>query len=172
MQDQSQWSQIVNLKETPSPIAKVAHGCVHPLGRPGVGVRRVRGRNVTGKRILVVDDDPSVRLMFKLIFESDGYQVSEARNGVAALILIKDSMPHLVVTGMAMPEMNGQELIARLRSDDRTLHLPILAVTGQPGAKEQASGADAVLEKPIDRLHLLATARSLTERKDQEQQRD
>jgi CheY-like chemotaxis protein len=111
---------------------------------------------VAGKRILVVDDDPAVRLMFRLIFEGDGYHVSEARNGVAALILIKDSLPHLVLTDMVMPEMNGQELIARLRADERTARLLILAVTGQPGAKEQATDADAVLEKPIDRVDLLA----------------
>ena len=121
-----------------------------------------------GKRILVVDDDPAVRLMFRLIFESAGYQVSEARNGIGALILIKDSLPHLVLTDMVMPGMNGQELIARLRADERTGRLLILAVTGQPGAKEQATGADAVLEKPIDRVHLLAIVSSLIELREKE----
>jgi CheY-like chemotaxis protein len=128
----------------------------------------VKGKDVTGKRILVVDDDPPVRLMFRLIFESDGYQVSEARNGVAALILIKDSLPDLVVTDMVMPQMSGQELIERLRSDDRTARLLILAVTGHPGAREQASAADGVLEKPIDRVHLLATVSSLIEERDRD----
>jgi CheY-like chemotaxis protein len=118
---------------------------------------------MASKRILVVDDDPDVRLMFKLIFESAGYQVSEARNGVAALILIKDSLPDLVVTDMVMPEMDGPELIRRIRSDKRTATLPILAVTGYPGSREQASGADAVMEKPIDRSGLLATASALIE---------
>jgi CheY-like chemotaxis protein len=118
---------------------------------------------LAGKRILVVDDDADARLMFQLIFESGGYQVSEARNGVGALILIKDSLPDLVVTDMVMPMMGGEELIARLRADPRTAQLLILAVTGQPGAKEQTSGADAVLEKPFDRLDLLATVASLIE---------
>ena len=123
---------------------------------------------MTGKRILVVDDDPAVRLMFRLIFESDGYQVSEARNGVSALILIKDSLPNLVVTDMVMPQMSGQELIERLRSDDRTARLLILAVTGHPAAKQQASAADGVLEKPIDRLDLLARVSSLIGERDRE----
>lgn len=105
--------------------------------------------------------------MFKVIFESAGYQVSEARNGVAALILIKYSLPQLVVTEMMMPGMDGQELIARIRSDERTAQLLILAVTDHPGAKELASGADAVLDKPVDRIGLLATVASLIERKDQ-----
>jgi DNA-binding NtrC family response regulator len=58
------------------------------------------------KRILVVDDDPSARLMFKLILEATGYLVEEAQNGIAALILIKDAVPDLVVTGR--PEARTQ----------------------------------------------------------------
>jgi CheY-like chemotaxis protein len=114
-----------------------------------------------GKWILVVDDDPDVRLMFKLIFESAGYQVSEARNGIAALILIRDSPPDLVVTDMVMPGMDGKELIDRIRADERTAKVPILAVSGYPLSREQASGADAVLSKPIDRPGLLAMASTL-----------
>jgi CheY-like chemotaxis protein len=116
---------------------------------------------VASKRILVVDDDPDVRLLFRLIFESAGYQVDEARNGVAALILIKDSLPDLVVTDMVMPQMDGQELIRRLRADSRTAKLPILAVTAFRGSGDRFSGADQVLDKPIDRRDLLATAGSL-----------
>ena len=113
------------------------------------------------KRILVVDDDPDVRLMFKLIFESEGYHVSEARNRIAALILIRDSPPDLVVTDIVMPGMDGHELIRRLRADERTAGVPILAVSGHPGSLEQASGANAVLSKPIDRPGLLAVAGTL-----------
>jgi CheY-like chemotaxis protein len=118
---------------------------------------------MAGKSILVVDDDPDVRLMFKLIFESAGYRVSEARNGVAALILMKDSPPDLVGTDMVMPGMDGEELIGRIRTDERTAGVPILAVTGHPGSREKASQANAVLEKPVDRTTLLATASSLME---------
>jgi CheY-like chemotaxis protein len=120
-----------------------------------------RGRDMASKRIVVVDDDPDVRFMFKLIFEGAGYHVSEARNGVAALILIRDSPPDLVVTDLVMPEMDGHELIGRIRADERTASVPILAVTGYPGAREQASGVDAVLSKPVDRAGLLAMAASL-----------
>ena len=116
---------------------------------------------MAGKRILVVDDDPDVRLLFRLIFESVGYQVDEARNGVAALILIKDSLPDLVVTDMVMPDMDGLELIRRLRADVRTAQLPILAVTAHARSRDLASGADQVLDKPIDRSRLLATVGSL-----------
>lgn len=113
------------------------------------------------KRILVVDDDPSARLMFKVILEAAGYLVEEAQNGVAALILIKEAVPDLVVTDMLMPRMDGRELIERIRADVRTAPVCILAVTGHPEARTQASGADFVLDKPFDRSALLAAVGSL-----------
>lgn len=113
------------------------------------------------KRILVVDDDADTRFLLRLIFESDGYRVSDAKNGIAALIRIKESLPDLVITDMKMPVMNGAELIERIRSDPRTAHLLIMAVSGIAGAKETALRADAILGKPFDRTTLLAAVGSL-----------
>ena len=120
---------------------------------------------MVAKSILVVDDDPSVRLVFRLILESGGYAVSEARDGIAALILIKDRLPDLVITDMVMPRLDGRELIERLRADGRSARIPVLAVTGNAGMKEQMSGADWMLDKPVDRAILLAAVRSLLDRK-------
>jgi CheY-like chemotaxis protein len=116
---------------------------------------------VPGKEILVVDDDQSARLLLRLILEDAGYQVREARNGGAALILIKEWMPQLMVTDMVMPGIDGEGLISRLRSDPRTAALPIVAVTGHSGAMERAGGANVVLAKPFNRGDLLATVASL-----------
>ena len=114
-----------------------------------------------GKRILVVDDDPSVRFLLRMIFESSGYEVTEAQNGVAALIWIMDATPDLVVTDMMMPVMDGGELIKHLKSDPRTARLPILALSGNPDAREAADEANAVMGKPFDRSALLAAVSSL-----------
>ncbi|HEX9098108.1 MAG TPA: response regulator [Candidatus Dormibacteraeota bacterium] len=116
---------------------------------------------MSGKKILVVDDDPSVRLLFRLIFESAGYEVTEAQHGVAALIRIKNAFPDLVVTDMMMPVMDGGQLITQLRNDPGTAGLRILAVTANPAARDAARGADAVLGKPFHNAALLATVSSL-----------
>jgi len=113
------------------------------------------------KRILVVDDDASVRFLLRLLFESVGYQVSEAQHGVAALIRLKEALPDLVVTDIMMPVMDGAQLIKRLKSDERTAALPIVAITGTPGAKEAARAADVVMSKPFDHSNLLAAVGSL-----------
>jgi CheY-like chemotaxis protein len=113
------------------------------------------------KRILVVDDDPDVRFLLRLLFESVGYEVSEAQDGVAALIRVKQALPDLVVTDIMMPVMDGGKLIKRLKADARTAALPIVAITGTPGAKKVAMAADVVMSKPFDHSNLLATVGSL-----------
>ena len=107
------------------------------------------------KRIMVVDDDPSIRFLLRLIFEGAGYRVTEAQNGIAALIRIKGELPDLLVTDMMMPRMDGGALIEHLRSEASTASLRILAVTANPRAREAAARADAVLGKPFDRSELL-----------------
>lgn len=113
------------------------------------------------KRILVVDDDPSMRFMLRLIFEGTGYEVSEAHHGAAALSQLKDTLPDLLITDMMMPIMDGGELIQQLRSDPRTAHLLILVVSGNPDALEVGRNADAVIGKPFLPADLRARVDSL-----------
>lgn len=116
---------------------------------------------MASKRILVVDDDPSTRFLLRLIFETGGYAVDEAQNGIAALIRIRDVLPDLVVTDLMMPMMDGEALIEHLRSEPRTAGLLVIAVSANPNAKEAASHADRVVGKPFDRSDLLAIAAEL-----------
>ena len=119
-------------------------------------------RGPDGKpRILVVDDDLNTRLIFRLIFETAGYQVNEADDGVAALGVVKETPVDVLVTDIMMPVMDGIALIARLRSQAQTAALPIIAVSGNPNAKQAAAQADAVLSKPFDRGELLHVVGSL-----------
>jgi CheY-like chemotaxis protein len=113
------------------------------------------------KRILVVDDDPGVRFLLRLLFESVGYEVTEAQHGVAALIRVKEVLPDLVVTDITMPVMDGGQLIKRLKSDARTAALPIVAISGNPYAKHAARAADVIMSKPFHHASLLATVSSL-----------
>jgi CheY-like chemotaxis protein len=106
-------------------------------------------------RILVVDDEPDVRFMMRLIFESAGYQVTEARHGVAGLKSVKAKQPDLVTTDVMMPMMDGLEFIERLRSDPDTAGIPILVVSGN---SELAVAANTRLDKPFAARELLSAA--------------
>ena len=108
--------------------------------------------------ILIVDDEPDVRFLIRLIFEQAGHQVTEAPNGAAALKHIVEQLPDLVVTDIMMPVMNGAELMARLRADPVMSGIPILAVTGNP---DRAGAADATLTKPFSPEELATVGASL-----------
>jgi len=109
-------------------------------------------------RILVVDDEPDIRFLLRLIFEGAGHIVAEARDGAAGGASVKIARPDLIITDMMMPMMGGQEFITGLRSHPETATIPILAVSGNP---ELASAADAVLSKPFLPKELLIMAAQL-----------
>ena len=109
-------------------------------------------------RILVVDDEPDERFLLRRLFERAGHEVTEAANGAAALAIVRESPPDLVVTDMRMPVMDGVELIRRLRADPATAGIPILASTGDT---DLAHGADLIRSKSSSRQRLAAAAADL-----------
>ena len=113
------------------------------------------------KKILVVDDNPSIRDLLRLILEGSGYEVSEAQHGWSAIAQMQGSLPDLVMADMMMPIMDGERLIRTLRSNSRTACVPILVLTSNPNTRQGTSKADAVVGKPFNRAHLLATVKSL-----------
>jgi two-component system phosphate regulon response regulator PhoB len=99
---------------------------------------------------LIVDDEPSMRVLLRIAFELAGHQVEEARDGQAAIEGIEGGrLPDLVATDFMMPRMNGAELIARLRRNPATAAIPIILVSASPGSERRTS-ADAFFRKPFD----------------------
>jgi len=103
--------------------------------------------------ILVVDDDPGNRLLLRGILEMQGHSVIEAANGEAALDVIGPGPPpDIVITDLAMPVLNGVQLIKRLQSEPRTAAIPIVVVSGDyevAGALKMSGWVEAVVRKPI-----------------------
>ncbi len=116
------------------------------------------GRQFRVPRILVVDDEPTQRILLRRIFERSGHEVSEASDGAAALRAVREAQPDLVVTDMMMPAMDGAELIRQLRGEPATAGIPILAASGD---SHLAVGADAVVPKPYSWRHLVEVADGL-----------
>lgn len=113
---------------------------------------------------LVVDDDSETRSLVRLILETEGYAVVEAAHGEEALGLIgPDPVPDVIVTDLAMPNLNGVALIKRLESEPRTATIPIVVVSASDEARAlQTSGrVDAVVRKPFDATALVQCIRGL-----------
>ena len=105
--------------------------------------------------VLLVEDDRDTREMYSYYLSHSGMRVTEARTGRRALEQVRRQPPDVVVTDIAMPEMDGLELSRRLRADHTTHDVPIIAVSGQASERARQAGADVVLDKPCEPDHLL-----------------
>jgi CheY-like chemotaxis protein len=101
-------------------------------------------------RVLLVEDDRDTRQMYSEYLSYAGLSVTEAPSGRRALESARRDPPDVVVTDIAMPDMDGVELSRRLRLDRATSDVPIIAVSGQPAEQARLAGADVLLEKPCE----------------------
>ena len=100
--------------------------------------------------VLLVEDDRDTREMYSEYLSYSGLTVTEAATGRRALESIQIQMPDVVVTDIAMPEMDGLELSRRLRAQASTMDMPIIAVSGQASERAREAGANVVLDKPCE----------------------
>ena len=104
-----------------------------------------------GSRVLVVDDDDSIRSLLNQELTDAGYIVEEARNGKEAIGMIRANRPDLVILDIMMPEMNGFDVAAVLKNDPQTMDLPIIVLSiVQDKVRGFRIGVDRYLTKPID----------------------
>jgi CheY-like chemotaxis protein len=103
--------------------------------------------------ILVVEDDTEIREEMVALLESEGYRVTEARNGQDALDQLKKTpAPCLILLDLMMPVMNGWDFRAQQLADPALKGIPTVIVSGAAQAKQEARslGAAAFLQKPFD----------------------
>lgn len=118
-----------------------------------------------GKKILVVEDDPTSLKLLELILSKEGYEVVAASNGLEGLRMAKLDSPDLVVMDVMLPGLDGFEVCHRLRSEAATAGLPVLMLSSkrQKSDIETATkvGANAFLPKPVDRTEFLSKVSEL-----------
>lgn len=115
------------------------------------------------QRILVVDDDPSVRNFLRRGFSLEGYTVQLAASGEEGLTTAEAAPPDLVILDLMMPALDGHQTLSRLRV--KSPSLPVLLLSGRDDPEEQErllkAGANAYLVKPVSFAELLAEVRRL-----------
>lgn len=114
-------------------------------------------------KIVLAEDEFLIADMLVLTLEEEGHEVFDAPNGAAALRLIREHHPDLVVTDFMMPLMTGLELAEAIRADTAIPRIPIVLVSGAQGAiaRERTDLFDVVLDKPYAIERLLAAIRDL-----------
>jgi two-component system cell cycle response regulator DivK len=114
---------------------------------------------VAGERVLVVEDNEKSMKLFRDVLQATGHDTLEARSGEQAVELALAHRPALVLMDVHLPGIDGVEALSRLRGDERTAAIPILALTaqGMEGDRERflEAGFDGYLSKPVDVTELL-----------------
>ena len=108
----------------------------------------------SSQRVLIVDDDAATRLLYSVNLQREGLLVLEAADGRRGLARARSERPDLVLTDVEMPGLNGFELAEALRRDVRTRGIPLIFLSGETEAANEARarrlGALAYLSKPVD----------------------
>lgn len=121
---------------------------------------------VNGKRILIVDDEASIRDLCARVLARAGFVVATASNGTEGLKKLQDGAYDLVISDIRMPDISGLEVLEHAK-----LHYPSISVvlitgfgTPEAMARARASGADKILTKPFNPIELLTTVKEVLSR--------
>ena len=110
---------------------------------------------VSGKRVLVVDDDPDIRELLFGALEDEGFEVVPAANGQEALAVILTFHPDVIVLDLMMPVMDGWQFAQAMRARSDDIPLVLLSAVSDVHAHAKQLQAAAVIEKPFDLSDLL-----------------
>jgi DNA-binding response OmpR family regulator len=115
--------------------------------------------------VLIVDDDPVIRRMLELTFESEGYDVRTAGDGVEGLEAIRAGKPDVVILDIMMPRLDGIRVMQELNDDDDLRGLPVILLSAKATSLDvelglKAGAADYVT-KPCDPIELVDRVRSV-----------
>lgn len=117
------------------------------------------------EHVLVVDDTPANRYVFRRTLEEAGYRVAEAAYGREVFTRLEREAPDLILLDVHLPDMSGLEVCRRLKQDSRHRHIPVIQTSANFTSAEDYSrgvecGADAYLTSPVDPLILLSNIRA------------
>lgn len=121
-------------------------------------------------KIMVVDDEPDVVDLVKLVLESDGFRVVTAYSGKEALEKIGKEMPDLVLLDIMMPQMDGWEVYSRIRANPKTKDIPVAMLTAKSQSIDKMIGlhvvqVDDYITKPFGRSELLERVKRILKEK-------
>ncbi|BBI35645.1 response regulator transcription factor [Cohnella abietis] len=117
-------------------------------------------------KILIVDDDPNIRSLMRLYLKNEGFDVTEADNGVDAHAIVKGPGIDLVILDIMMPQMDGWDLCIEIRKSDPEIPLLMVTAKGESGNKIKGFqlGTDDYMTKPFDPAELVMRVKALLKR--------
>jgi DNA-binding response OmpR family regulator len=141
----------------------------HGLSEP-YGMSDGRTEPVASRRVLIVDDEPSIRLLTRVNLTASGIEVLEAPDGATGVELARNEHPDVVLLDVMMPDLDGWEVARQLAADEATAQIPIVFLTARTEHADRALGRElggvAYLVKPFDPTVLADVIEGILERLD------
>jgi CheY-like chemotaxis protein len=123
---------------------------------------------VSGSRVLIIDDEPAIRLLCRVNLEAEGFVVEEAGDGDSGIAAAQRHPPDAILLDVMLPGDDGFAVAERLHADPQLARIPILFLTARAdldeGERLRRSGAAGFLTKPFNPLDLAAAVRQAQER--------
>ncbi len=117
--------------------------------------------------ILIVEDTNEQRDLVSMYLEMNGYHVQVANDGLQGLTQARKLKPDLILMDLGMPKMDGYQMIAELRSDEKLKDIPIVVISAWTAAthrdRARAAGADVFITKPFELGHILSTVQKFVQ---------
>jgi DNA-binding response OmpR family regulator len=105
------------------------------------------------KKVLLVEDDESVRQLVRVTLDLNGFDVVEAKDGLEGLLMLDMHRPDAVVLDLMMPDVGGERMLAQLRANEETKRTPVVIITGKPEVAPEVIGLvgrENFFPKPFD----------------------
>jgi two-component system OmpR family response regulator len=115
------------------------------------------------QHVLLIEDEPNIAEAIRFLLSREGLRVSHASEGSAALVLLRQDRPDLVILDHMLPGMSGLEILSALRADPENRELPVMMLTARGRDREMAeqAGADRFMTKPFSNAEILAEVRAM-----------
>ncbi len=121
--------------------------------------------DIQKKKILIIEDEHDAFTALAMVLKSHGYEVSGAPDGEEGLKKFRKEKPDLVILDVGMPEMNGWEVLQRIKAGFFSRKVPVIMVTGRAGEEDKVRGynygADYYVTKPYDMDRLLPVIKGM-----------
>jgi DNA-binding response OmpR family regulator len=116
------------------------------------------------KKVLLVEDDESVRQLVRVTLQMNGYEVIEATDGLEGLLMLDMHKPDAIVLDLMMPDVGGERMLAQLRATPETKRTPVVIITGKPEVEPEVIGLvgrENFFPKPFDPDAVIARIEAL-----------